>query len=191
MFTPFFFFTLLTCSFIVHWARRAHLPQWVMCLRIGLVFFHAANCSSSCQRLLRHNASVSGALLKFRGHADRRVQQSFINGKAESWEIPISHSKCRSSGSGGGYWQGVRDAALTSNHPLCRVAAANLHIYQSVHCTSVLHCSGTGEISLGQLIGLVGVSGIDFFFYTCSKHSFISYRRFNRKVCSSQHQLRL
>lgn len=164
MFTLFFFFNLLTCSFIVHWAGRAHLPLWVMCLRIGLVFFRAANCSSSCQRLLRHNASVSGALLKFRGHADRRVQRSFINGNLESWEIPISHSKCRSLGSGGGYWQGARDTALTPNHPLCRAAAANLSIYQSVHRTSVLHSSGKGEIIVGQLIGLVGVSGIDFLY---------------------------
>lgn len=159
-----FFFTLLTCSFIVHCAGRAHLPKWKMCLRIALVFFRAANCSSSCQRLLRHNASVSGALLKFRGHADRRVQRGFINGKVESWEIPISHSKCRSPGSGGGYWQGARDAALTSNHPLCRAAAANLSIYQSVHCTNVLHSSGKGEFTVGQLIGRVGMSGIDFLY---------------------------
>lgn len=142
-----------------------------MCLRIGLVFFRAVNCSSSCQRLLRHNASVSGALLKFRGHADRRVQRSFINGKLESWEIPISHSKCRSPGSGGGYWRGAQDAALTSNHPLCWAAAANLSIYQSVHRTSVLDSSGEGEIIVGRLIRLVGMSGIDFFLFVVNKVS--------------------
>lgn len=158
-----FFLNLLTCSFIVHWAGRAHLPQWVMCLPIGLVFSRAANCSSFCQRLLRHNASVSGALLKFRGHADRRVQQSFINGKLESWETLISHSKCRSTRSGGGYWQGAWDAALTSNHPLCW-AAANFSIYQSVHHMSGLHSSRKGEITVGQLMGLVVISG-NYFLY--------------------------
>lgn len=152
MFTLSFFFARLTCSFIVDYSGWAHLPQWVMCLRIGLVFFLGANCSSFCQQLLRHNASVSGTLLKFRGHADRHAQQTFINGKPESWEILISHSKCRSRGSGGGYWQGARDAALTSNHPLCW-AAANLSICPSVYRMRVLHSSRKGPIAVGVCVG--------------------------------------
>lgn len=51
-----------------------------MCLQIGLVFFRTTNCSSFCQRLLRHNASVSGALFKIQRTRRLRVQRGFING---------------------------------------------------------------------------------------------------------------
>lgn len=62
-----FFFLSLS---LVHspYIARAHLPLWVICLWIGLVFCCRANCSSSCHQLLQDNASVSRAVLKFRRH---------------------------------------------------------------------------------------------------------------------------
>lgn len=68
MFTLFFFHPLS----LVHslYIARAHLPLWVICLWIGLVFCCRANCSSFCHQPLQDNASVSRAVLKFRRHTD-------------------------------------------------------------------------------------------------------------------------
>lgn len=90
-------FTLYFSLLLVHsvYIARAHLPLWVICLWIGLVFCCRANCSSFCHQLLQYHASVSGAVFKI--HTDTCIEWSCVNGNKRGAKC-LFCTKCEDAG---------------------------------------------------------------------------------------------
>lgn len=108
--TPSSMFTLFLPLSLVHslYIAWAHLPLWVICLWIGLVFCCRANCSSFCHQLLCDNASVSGTVLKFRRHTDIPAHSRGLSVEIRAENFPFCSLNMRTTRSDAWYWLGFR-----------------------------------------------------------------------------------
>lgn len=148
MFTLFFFFHPLS---LVHslYTARAHLPLWVICLWIGLVFCCRANCSSFCHQPLQDNASVSRAVLKFRRHTDACMRHSFTSGNGRGEKYLLHAGDASAPRSRVWYWQKCRmKVLLPIIHSTDRCYNA-VHVTQS---TAGAECSAQSQYKARESI---------------------------------------
>lgn len=127
--------------------------------------------------------------LKFRGHADRRVQRGFINGnwRAEKYLFRALNAGVR------GQAEGIDKERETQRwlliiHSAERPLQTSASISQSA-ARAYFTAPGKEKLLWDNWLGWLAYLALIFYIY--SKVSFISYRRFGRKVCSSQHRPRL